>query len=145
MRGHDFSQDEDKLAETVRGLRSVAVIGAHTKEHRAAFYVPAYLAAQGVEIHGVNPRFAGQILHDHSVTATAAELVAPVQMVNVFRPSSAIAEHIPDLLAMSPAPEVVWLQLGIRNDEAIQPLLEAGIDVVQDLCLLVVHRQHAGR
>lgn len=66
---------------------------------------------------------------------------APVDMVNVFRRTRDIPPHLPDILAARP--RVVWMQLGIRNDEVAEALARAGIKVVQDHCLMVDHRQLA--
>jgi uncharacterized protein len=60
-------------------------------------------------------------------------------MVNVFRRSEHIPPHVPDILAVKP--RVVWFQLGIVNDEAAETLARAGIQVVQDRCLLVEHQR----
>jgi predicted CoA-binding protein len=75
------------------------------------------------------------------VRATLAELSEAVDVVNVFRRSDALGEHLADILAMRPLPKVVWLQLGIRNDGFAEQLLAAGIDVVQDRCTLAEHRR----
>jgi len=62
-----------------------------------------------------------------------------VDMVNVFRRPHDVPPHVPDILAKRP--NAVWLQLGIRNDAAAEQLARAGIDVVQDRCLMVELRQ----
>jgi len=72
--------------------------------------------------------------------ATLAEITTPVDIVDVFRRSDKVREHLPDILAMPTPPKVVWLQLGIRDDVTARDLAARGIDVVQDRCLLADHR-----
>jgi hypothetical protein len=73
------------------------------------------------------------------VYRTVASVAPPVDMVNVFRRPHHIPPHVDDILAARP--RVVWLQLGIRNDQAAAAWARAGIQVVQDRCLLVEHRR----
>jgi predicted CoA-binding protein len=131
--------------DDVRGVleraETIAVLGAHADASRPASYVPAYLAAQGYRIVGVNPMFAGQTLFGETVVARLADVPFPVDIVDVFRLPQLIPGHVPDMLAMQPHPKLVWLQLGIRNDEAARELIAQGIDVVQDRCTLADHRR----
>lgn len=121
--------------------RSVAVLGAHTDPHRPATSIPAYLVEQGLTVFLVNPRFVGQEALGTRFLASLADLPSPVDLVNVFRPSSALPGHLPELLALQPPPRSVWLQLGI-HDATVAATLEAhGIGVVQNRCILVDHRR----
>jgi predicted CoA-binding protein len=79
---------------------------------------------------------------DRPVYRTVSAVRPPVDMVNVFRRANDIPPHVPDIIAAQP--KVVWFQLGIVNDAAAEALARAGIDVVQDACLLVEH-QRLGR
>ncbi len=146
MSGTDVSRDEAAIEAICRGLKTAAVLGVHKEPARPAHYVPAFVYERGVRILGVNPRFAGDRLFDENVhdtlPAVAALGAGALDLVNVFRPSQVIDQHVPEILAMDPLPRVVWLQLGIQNDEAMGPLLEAGIDVVQNRCLLVDYRRY---
>jgi predicted CoA-binding protein len=73
------------------------------------------------------------------VYRSVSEIPGEVDMVNVFRRPPDIPPHLPDIIAARP--RVVWFQLGIVHDEAAQTLAQAGIEVVQDRCLLVEHRK----
>jgi predicted CoA-binding protein len=121
--------------------RTIAVLGAHEAAGRPATYVPEYLAKVGYRVLPVNAQLAGKTVLDEPVRASLAELGTPVDIVDVFRRSEAIPAHLDDVLAMRPLPRVVWLQLGIRNDEVARKLVEAGIDVVQDKCTLAEHKR----
>jgi uncharacterized protein len=130
----------EAVREILMSARTVAVLGAHIQPVRPAYYVPAYLAEHGYQIWPVNPRFAGQELFGRTTVARLAELVPPIDMVDIFRPAHALPAHVPDILAMNPLPTTVWFQLGIRNDGVARELRQAGIQVVQDRCTLADHR-----
>ena len=123
--------------------RTIAVLGANVEPGKPACYVPDYLAAEGFVIHPVNPLFVGRTMWGNPFVATLGELGLPIDMVDVFRRPEALLAHVPDILAMSPLPKVVWLQLGIAHAEFARQMHAAGIHVVQDRCTLVEHRRLA--
>ncbi|HUM17880.1 MAG TPA: CoA-binding protein [Candidatus Nitrosotalea sp.] len=132
----------DDIARIVRECKRIAVLGIKTEAQREqpAFYVPEYMAKAGYDIVPVPVYFpdATQIL-GRPVYRTVAAVPPPVDMVDVFRRSRDVPPHVDDILAARP--RVVWLQLGIRHDQAAETLARAGIQVVQDRCLLVEHRR----
>ena len=105
-----------------------------------SFYVPEYMARAGYDIVPVPVYYPGvTTILDRPVYRSLAEVPGPVDMVDVFRRPADIPPHVPDIIAARP--RVAWFQLGIRNDESAEALARAGIDVVQDRCLLVEHRR----
>lgn len=132
-----------QLREILTTAPTVAVLGVHREQEKAAYYVPEYLHDEGYRIIGVNPRFHGEQLFGEPVRDTLAEIAEPVDLVDVFRRSTAIPEHVEDILAMKPRPRVVWFQLGIKNEEAARILEAAGITVVQNRCMLADHQRLA--
>ena len=120
--------------------RTVAVLGVSASPEKPAHYVPLYAVQHGYHVIPVNPLLAGQTLFGEPVRSSLAEVGEAVDIVDVFRRAELLPDHLGDILAMTPRPKLVWLQLGIRNDEFAQKLLEAGIEVVQDRCLLADHR-----
>ncbi len=130
----------DEVRQVLLEARTVAVLGAHTVPRKPAHYVPDYLRSQGYRIMPVNPVFAGQTLWGEPVRESLAALGEPVDIVDIFRRGDQVPLHLADILAMRPLPKLVWLQLGIRNDEVARELLAAGIEVVQDRCMLADHR-----
>lgn len=126
------------LEQFLREARTVAVLGAHPDPYRPAHFVPAYLQRAGYMVLPVNPQFAGQELFGQTVAAGLEQLAVPVDILDVFRRSEALAEHLDAVLALRP--RLVWLQSGIRNDDFAARLEQAGIAVVQDRCLMTVHR-----
>lgn len=132
------------VPEILDRARTIAVLGAHVREEKPAFYVPDYLYGQGYRMLPVNPHFAGRELWGEPIVATLADLAAPVDGVVVFRRSEALPDHRDQLLDLEPAPQWVWFQLGIRNDAVAAALAADGITVVQDRCMLVDHRRWRG-
>lgn len=117
----------------LRECRRIAVLGIKTEAQRdrPAFYVPEYMARAGYDIVPVPVYFpeATEIM-GRPVYRTLADVPQPVDMVNVFRRSHDIPQHVPDILAARP--KVVWIQTGITNDAVAEALARAGIKVVQD-------------
>lgn len=132
----------DDIARIVRECQRIAVLGMKTEAQRdqPAFYVPEYMAGVGYDIVPV-PVYYPEVteIMGRPVYRTVASVAPPVDMVNVFRRSHHIPPHVDDISAARP--RVVWLQLGIRNDQAAETWARAGIQVVQDRCLLVEHRR----
>lgn len=140
----DISSSSEDIARVVRGARTIAVLGAHPDPSRPAHYVPAYVVARGVRVLPVNPVYEGTTIFGETVRRSLDALAGfEIDIVDVFRRSSDVPAHTAEILAMRPLPKVVWLQLGIRHDETARALIAAGIEVVQDRCLLVDHRHHA--
>ncbi|MFY1824357.1 CoA-binding protein [Myxococcus fulvus] len=139
-------EDEAGVERVVKGARRVAVLGIKTEQQsgQPAFYVPDYLARAGVEVVPV-PVYYPDVTHilGKPVFRRLADVPGEVDLVDVFRRPQDIDAHVDDIIAKKP--KAVWFQSGIRNDAAAQKLAEAGIQVVQDRCLMVDHRRYGGR
>jgi uncharacterized protein len=137
--------DDARIGALLGGVKRVAVLGIKTEAQadQAAFYVAAHVAAHGAEVIPVPVYYpdATEIL-GRKVYRKVADVPGPVDLVDVFRKPSDIPAHLPDILAKRPG--AVWFQLGIRNDAAAEELARAGIQVVQDRCLMVEWRRHRG-
>jgi uncharacterized protein len=138
--------DPTEVRRIAAGVQRVAILGIKTEAQvgQPAFYVPAYLVAAGVEVVPV-PTYYPEVttILGKPVVRRVVDAGAPLDAVVVFRRSADVAAHVPDLVAA--APKVVWMQLGIRDDEAAARLTAAGIDVVMDRCIMVEHRAGRGR
>ena len=132
---------DDEIRELLSETRTIAVLGIKPESHagQPAFYVPKYMADAGYEIIPVPVYYPDvtEIL-GKPVYRDLTQVPGEIDMLNVFRRSEDIAKHTLEILAKKP--KSVWFQLGIRNDEVAERLAEAGIKVVQDLCLMVEHR-----
>ena len=131
-------EDDAGIAELLARTHRVAVLGIKTAQDamQPAYYVPAYAQKAGMEIVPVPVYYPDAVeILGQRVHRTVASIVPPVDMVNIFRRPNDVAGHVADILAARP--RSVWLQLGIRNASAAEQFARAGIDVVQDRCLLV--------
>lgn len=130
------------IASILRGTKRIAVLGMKTEEQagQPAFYVPEYMIESGHEVFPVLVYYPDvtEVL-GRKVYRKVADVPGPIDMVNVFRRPRDVAAHVDDILAAKP--KSVWLQQGITNDEAAEAFARAGIQVVQDRCLMVEHRR----
>ena len=136
--------DDAGLTEIFRKARTIAVLGAKEGAAEPAFYVPAYLAARGYRILPVNPTLTERSLFGIPVAPALAGLPEPADVIEVFRRPEFLPGHAREILALSWRPAVVWVQLGIRHDGAAETLARAGIQVVQDRCMMPEHRRLLG-
>jgi len=131
--------------ETIRALvsqpRTVAVVGLSPKQHRESYRVSAYMQQQGWRIIPINPVAAdsGTAILGERVYATLADAARHerIELVNVFRNSEDVPPVVDETIAIG-AP-AVWMQLGISNEAAAAKARAAGLQVVQNKCLLVEH------
>ena len=129
-------ETSDGIRRVIEDTQRIAVLGIKVEADRPAFYVAEYAQHAGYDIVPV-PVFypdATEIL-GQKVYRTIESVPGAIDMVNVFRRPADIPPHVDDIIAKKP--KSVWFQLGIRNDAAAEKLARAGIDVVQDRCLLV--------
>lgn len=137
-------EDDEGIARVLRESQRIAVLGIKTPESREpAYYVAAYAQRAGREIIPVPVYYPDvtEILGAR-VYRRIADIPGDVDLVNVFRRPKDILPHVDDIIAKRP--KFVWFQSGIRNDEAAERLARAGIDVVQDRCLMVELQMHRG-
>jgi predicted CoA-binding protein len=131
-------ETRDGIRRVLERMRRVAVLGIkpETHAHLPAFYVAHYAARAGLEIIPV-PVYYPEVTEilGRRVYRRLADIPGDIDLVNVFRRSHDIPPHLDDILAKRP--RAVWFQSGIRNDAAAETLARAGIDVVQDRCLMV--------
>ncbi len=139
-RSNLVTSDED-IAQLWRDTKRIAVLGIKTEAQsgQPAFYVPRYMQGAGFEIVPVPVYYpdATEIL-GQPVYRRLADIPGEVDLVNVFRRGADVPPHVDDILAARP--RAVWMQSGIRNEDAARRLAEAGVRVVQDRCLMVEHR-----
>ena len=130
----------EQIRELLRQTKRIAVLGIKTERQAAqpAFYVPEYLQRAGFEVIPV-PVYYPEVTEilGQKVYRRLTDIEQPIDLVNVFRRSEDIDAHVEDILAK--APRAVWFQLGIRNEQAAERLARAGIQVVQDRCIMVDH------
>ena len=129
-------EDDAGIARVLKATKRIAVLGIKTEPAQPAHYVAAYAQRAGLEVIPV-PVYYPDIkeILGQPVYRRLVDIPGDVDMVDVFRRPKDIPSHLDDIIAKRP--RSVWFQLGIRHDQAAEQLARAGIDVVQDRCLMV--------
>jgi predicted CoA-binding protein len=133
---HDF-YDDGYLGRVLTETKRIAVVGASPNPARPSNQILGYLLAHGYETIPINPGHAGGKILGQTVYARLADLPAPVDLVDVFRRNEFLAGVVDDVLALPWKPKTIWIQLGLRDDQAAQRAEAAGIKVVQDRCIKI--------
>ncbi len=138
-RSHLLDRPE-QIKRLLENTHRIAVLGIKPDPDQPAHYVPDHAKSVGYDIVPVPVYYpdATELLGE-KVYRRLVDIPGEIDMVNVFRRPKDIPQHVDDIIAKKP--KSVWLQLGITNDEAAEKFARAGIDVVQDRCLLVELRR----
>jgi len=123
------------VCKILNETKTIAVVGISSNPSRTSRDIASYLQMNDYKVVGVNP--GKPKIEGMEVFASLKDIPFEIDIVDVFRRSEDIPQLIPDVLAVKP--KVLWLQLGIRNDEAVQPVIETGITAVQDTCIKIAH------
>ncbi len=121
-----------KLRAILERVKTIALVGASANWNRPSYFVMKYLQGKGYRVIPVNPGLAGQTLLGETVHAGLRDIPEPIDMVEIFRAAAQVGPIVDDAIAIG-AP-VVWMQLGIRNDEAAAKAEAAGIEVIMNRC-----------
>jgi predicted CoA-binding protein len=123
---------------TIRGIlntvKTIAMVGASDKENRPSYFAFKYLLERGYHMIPVNPGRAGQTMLGQKIYAKLADIPEPIDMVDIFRASQYAPAIVEEALALEPRPQVIWMQLGVRNDEAAALAEANGLKVVMNRC-----------
>ncbi len=122
--------------------KTIAMVGLSADPMRPSHFAAIYMLANGYEVIPVNPKYAGQTILGQRVFASLEEIPRPVEIVDVFRKP----QDVPPVAesAITVGAKVLWLQLGIRNEDAAERARAAGLDVVQDRCVKIEHARFFG-
>ena len=131
--------DHDNYPDSyIRGIlntvKSIAMVGISPKDVRPSYFAFKYLLERGYRMIPVNPGQAGHDILGQKVYAKLADIPEPVDMVDIFRAAQFVPGIVQEALALNPRPQVIWMQLGIRNDEAAKIAEAAGLKVVMNRC-----------
>jgi hypothetical protein len=122
----------------IRGIlntvKTIAMVGISPKDNRPSYFAFKYLLERGYRMIPVNPGQAGKDILGQKVYAKLADIPEPVDMVDIFRASQYALGIVEQALALSPRPQVIWMQLGIRSDEAAKLAEANGVKVVMNRC-----------
>ena len=128
---HD-SYSDVYILRILDSIRTIAMVGASDLWNRPSYFAMKYLKEKGYRVIPVNPRAAGQEILGERAYASLAEIPDPVDMVDIFRNSAAAGPIVDEAIPLRP--KVIWMQLGVRNDEAARRAEAAGIKVVMNRC-----------
>ena len=131
--------DHDNYPDSyIRGIlntvKTIAMVGVSANTIRPSYFAFKYLLERGYRMIPVNPGLAGQDLLGQKAYARLADIPAPVDMVDIFRASQYAPAVVEEALALKPCPGVIWMQLGVRNDEAAAKAEAAALKVVMNRC-----------
>lgn len=140
---HD-SYDNSYISDILREVKTIAVVGASANDVRPSFFVTKYLIDKGYTVHPINPGHAGKEILGRLTYARLADVPEPIDMVDIFRASSAVPSIVEEALALVPKPKVIWMQLTVRNDEAAARAEAEGLKVVMNRCPKIEYARLAG-
>ena len=136
------SYSDAYLGDILLRYRTIAMVGASAKSERPSAFAMKYLMAKGFRVIPVNPGQAGQAILGTTVYASLAEVSEPVEIVDIFRNSEAALQVTREAIAIGA--EVVWMQLGVRNDEAAREAEAVGLKVVMNRCPKIEYGRLSG-
>ena len=123
------------ICKILNETKTIAVVGISSNPSRTSRVIADYLQANGYNVVGVNP--GKPKIEGMDVYAKLTDIPFEIDIVDVFRKPEDIPQVIPDVLEKNP--KVLWLQLGIRNDDAVKPAIDKGIVTIQDKCIKIEH------
>jgi predicted CoA-binding protein len=131
--------DHDNYSDSyIRGIlntvKSIAMVGISPKDNRPSYFAFKYLKERGYTMIPINPGQAGKEILGRKVYARLADVPEPVDMVDIFRAAQYAGPIVEEALALNPRPQVIWMQLGVRSDEAAAIAEAAGLKVVMNRC-----------
>jgi uncharacterized protein len=125
---------DEEVRSILTGVATIAVVGASPNPARPSNQVLGFLIARGFETYPVNPGHAGGLIRGRTTYARHADVPAAIDIVDVFRRSSAVGGVVDEALQLDPLPRVIWMQLGVVDEEAAERARSRGVTVVMDRC-----------
>ena len=124
--------DDAYLRKILRDTKTIAMVGLSANWNRPSYFAAKYLLDRGYKVIPVNPAAAGQEILGQKVYGSLSDLPQKADMVDIFRNSEAAGPITDD--AIKHGAKVVWMQLGVRNDEAAELAEANGLQVVMNRC-----------
>jgi len=138
----DLTYSDDYIRGILRRTHVIAMVGASPYWNRPSFFVMKYLQKKGYRVIPVNPRAVGEEILGEPVFASLKDIGSPIDMVDIFRGGKAAGPIADEAIAIGA--KCVWMQIGVRNDEAAARVQAAGIDVVMNRCPKIEYSRLCG-
>ena len=130
---HDAYSDS-YIRGILNTVKTIAMVGISPKENRPSYFAFKYLLERDYRMIPINPGQVGKTILGQKVYAKLSDIPDPVDMVDVFRGSEHVLPIVQEAVALKPKPQVIWMQLMVRNDEAAKLAEDAGLKVVMNRC-----------
>ncbi|RWP27921.1 CoA-binding protein [Mesorhizobium sp.] len=140
---HD-AYDNAYIAGILNSVKTIAMVGASANDVRPSYFVLKYLLGKGFSVFPINPGQARKEILGRMTYARLADVPEPIDMVDVFRGSAAVPGVVDEVLRLDSLPKVIWMQLGVRHDEAAARAEAAGINVVMNRCPKIEYGKLSG-
>jgi uncharacterized protein len=140
---HD-SYSDSYIRGILNTVKTIAMVGASEKENRPSYFAFKYLLERGYTMIPVNPGHAGEKMLGQTIYARLADIPVPIDMVDVFRASQYAPPIVQEALKLTPRPQVIWMQLGVRNAAAAARAEARGVQVVMNRCPKIEYGRLSG-
>jgi len=130
---HDAYPDS-YIRGILNSVKTIAMVGISPKDNRPSYFAFKYLMERGYRMIPVNPGQAGKTILGQKVYARLSDIPEPIDMVDIFRASEHVLPVVKEAVTLQPKPQVIWMQLMVRNDEAAKVAEDAGLKVVMNRC-----------
>ena len=138
----ELANTDQEIRQILDEVEVVAMVGASSSDVKASYFVLKYLLGKGYKVIPVNPRLAGKEIAGQKVYASLADIPVKVDLVDIFRNSEAAGAITDEAIAIGA--KVVWMQLGVRNDQAAATARAAGLKVIMDRCVKMEYGRFSG-
>jgi uncharacterized protein len=130
---HDAYPD-NYIRGILNTVKTIAMVGASEKQNRPSYFAFKYLLERGYRMIPINPGHAGKTLLGQKIYARLTDIPEPIDMVDIFRSSQYALPIVQEALSLRPRPQVIWMQLGVRSDEAAALAEANGIKAIMNRC-----------
>src|SRR5436305_3552043 len=130
---HD-NYDDSYIRGILNTVKTIAMVGASEKNNRPSYFAFKYLLERGYRMIPVNPGHAEETMLRQKIYARLSDVPEPIDMVDIFRASKHALAIVQEALLLKPRPQVIWMQLGVRNDEAAALAEGNGMKAVMNRC-----------
>ncbi|WNJ98731.1 CoA-binding protein [Thalassospiraceae bacterium LMO-JJ14] len=128
--------DDDLIRRTLKDTRTIAMAGASPNWVRPSNFAMKYLQGKGYQVHPINPGHAGNEIWGRMTYASLADVPGPIDMLDIFRNSEAAGQLVDEAIALKDEKnlKIIWMQLGVINEDAAKRAEDAGLIVIMDRC-----------